>query len=139
MSIEKQLYEQYLDGLNEMIDNDYGVKVTRNANLQDTFPIVELKPFVKTYQSESLGYAERKDRLGYEINIYAQDTVYGGVKVYADDIIFELADIVDEYFSSEGFRTIFNNNTPNIDILVDRRTIRVEGIFDYTSKKVYKT
>lgn len=138
MSVQKDLYEQYITGLTTHVNNVFGVIVTRNANKEDRFPIIEIKPLLKIYESETLNYTERKDRFGYEVNIYAQDLTYQGTRHYGDDLVLELSDLVDEYFSSQGFKVTFNDKVRNIDVEVERRVVRVEGIYDYERSIMFK-
>lgn len=133
------LYTQYINGLTSHLSNEYGVVVVRDAQLSDTFPIVELKPLTKAYLSETLSYTERQDRISFQIDIFAKDKQYHDNKYYADEIVLTLADMIDEYFSTNGYRIVFNNHMENLDVDIKRRTIRVEAIYDYKSNMVYKT
>ena len=133
------LYTQYINGLTSHLSNEYGVVVVRDAQLSDKFPIVELKPLTKAYLSETLSYTERQDRISFQIDIFAKDKQYRNKQYYADEMVLNLANMIDEYFSTNGYRIVFNNHMENLDVNVKRRTIRVEAIYDYKSNTVYKT
>ena len=133
------LYTQYINGLTSHLNSKYGVVVVRDAQLADKFPIVELKPPKNDYLKETLSYTERQDRISFQIDIFAKDKQYRNKQYYADEMVLNLANMIDEYFSTNGYRIVFNNHMENLDVNVKRRTIRVEAIYDYKSNTVYKT
>jgi hypothetical protein len=99
------------------------------------FPVVIIELINERFYDESLNLEDTRNRLTFEINIYANDNKGKHKK----EIVKELIPLIDHIFADEvGLKLIANEEIPNIDTNVLRQIMRYSGIYDFNLNKIYR-
>jgi len=137
MSYKSTLYSQYKSGLKTAINSLHNATLTERIISTNFLPIVEIKHLNYDLDGETLGKEKQFIRIGYEINIYAEDRVEGSALVEGETIVAELEEIVIDYFNAQGF-TFSTPSVSNADVNVSRKLIRVSAVYDENRNVVYR-
>jgi len=137
MSYKSTLYSQYKSGLETAINSLHNAKLTERVISTNFLPIVEIKHLNYDLDSETMGKEKQFIRIGYEINIYAEDMVDGTSLIEGETIVADLEEIVIDYFNTEGF-TFSTPSVANADVNVSRKLIRVSAVYDENRNVVYR-
>lgn len=109
----------------------YNPKLVKGQPLESkVFPIVPIKLLPIENKYSNLSYGEIIISFGLDINIYAQDNTYNGVKTSKKTICDEITKLIIEYFKQYHLSIKVEYDIANIDSNIYRNNIRIMGKVD---------